>query len=159
MAAFALLTGLACAQSAMAQVSPLPDVGFKLGDDVAAVKTALKTTVDTEPMARNPALPPNALDINKGKTILHLRTKGVWAFFNPSGTVETIRLDAPFAGDVMGIKLGDDVKKLTSKLGNPIKKPYPAFLTMQAYQYALDDSAYVTFDVNDDGVQYIFITR
>jgi hypothetical protein len=146
-------------QSANAQTSPLPELGFKLGDDVTAVKAALKTNIDPEPMQRNPALPPNVPDINKGKTVLHLRTKGIWAFFNPTGVVETIRLDAPFPGDVMGIKLGDDVKKLTSKLGNPIKKPNPAFLTMQSYQYVLDDAAYVTFDVNDDGVQYIFITK
>jgi hypothetical protein len=95
------------------------------------------------------------VDINKGKTVLHLRTKGIWAFFNPNGTVEIILLGAPFFGDVHGIKLGDDAKKVTTRLGNPIKKPYPAFVTMSSYQYAIDDSAYVAFDLNDDGVQYL----
>lgn len=160
MARFALLATLTSAQVSLAQTVPLPDLGFKLGDDVSTVKAALKTTVETEPMARNAALPPGIPDPNKGKSILHLRTRGVWAFFNASGNVESIRLDAPFVGNVLGIKLGDDANKIKSKLGNPIKKPFPAFFfVMQGYQYVLDDSAYVTFDLNDDGVQVILVTR
>ncbi|WP_027802221.1 hypothetical protein [Paraburkholderia dilworthii] len=159
MATLAVLGAVASAQWAAAQTVALPDLGFKLGDDVATVKAALRTTAETEPMARNAALPPNFPDPNKGKAILHLRTRGIWAFFGANGNVETIRLDAPFAGNVLGIKLGDDARKITSKLGNPVKKPFPAFLVMQGYQYAIDDSAYATFDVNDDGVQFILITR
>jgi len=159
MAKLAVLTALASAQWAAAQTIPLPDLGFKLGDDLSTVKTALKTTAETEPMVRNAALPPGIPDPNKGRSVLHLRTKGVWAFFNAAGTVESIRIDAPFSGNVLGIKLGDDARKITSRLGNPIKKPYPAFFVMQGYQYALDDSAYATFDVNDDGVQVILISR
>lgn len=159
MAKFALLAALTSAQGAFAQMVPVPELGFKLGDDVSRVKSALRTTAETEPMARSVALPPGIPDPNKGKSVLHLRTRGVWAFFNASGNVESIRLDAPFAGTVLGIRLGDDTKKVTSKLGKPIKNPFPAFLVMQGYQYVLDDSAYVTFDVNDDGVQVIFISR
>lgn len=146
------------AMSAFAQTSSLP---FKLalGDDVATVKAKLDTSTDPEPMPRNPALPPTAFDINKGKTVLHLRTKGLWTFFDKDGKLEVIRLDAPFDGDVKGIKLGDDDKKLMTILGKPITKPATAFLTMQAYRYVYDDSAYVTFDLNDDGVQYIFINK
>jgi len=66
---------------------------------------------------------------------------------------------APFDGDLMGVKLGDDDKKLIANVGNPITKPTSAFVTMQAYKYVWDDSAYVTFDLNDDGVQCIFITK
>lgn len=157
--AAALLAGLTAAQWSVAQTAPLPVLGFKLGDDVTTVKAALKTNVEPEPMAKNPLLPANAFDINRGKTVLHLRTKGIWVFFSPTGTVDTIRLDAPFAGDVLGVKLGDTVKHVTEKLGNPIKKPGVAFVTMQSYQYAIDDSAYVNYVANDDGVQIIFITK
>ncbi len=159
LAVLALLAGMTVSSLAAAQITAVPSVGFKLGDDVTTVKAALKTNLDPEPMERNPALPATMVDINKGKTVLHLRTKGIWAFFNPSGTVEIIRLDAPFSGDVLGVKLGDDAKKVTTRLGNPIKKPYAAFVTMSSYQYAIDDSAYVAFDLNDDGVQYIFIRK
>lgn len=159
LAATALLTGLTVAQLAMAQTSPLPTLGFKLGDDIATVKAALKTSAESEPIARNPLLPANVPDVNRGKTVLHLRTKGIWVFFSPVGTVDTIRLDPPFAADVLGVKLGDTTKQITEKLGDPIKKPSVAFLAMQSYQYAIDDSAYVNYIANDDGVQMMFITR
>jgi hypothetical protein len=133
-------------------------LNFKLGDDVATVKAALGASGEPEPMARNTALPAN-MDPNRGKTFFHLRTKGVWAFFNAQGTLETIRLDAPYAGKVRGIGLGDSAAKLKATLGPPIKKPFAAFITMERYQYVLDDSAYVSFDTNDDGVQNIFINR
>lgn len=145
--------------SAWAQQNAVPDINFNLGDDIPTVKAALNTKVETEPMERNAALPAGARDINAGKTILHLRTRGIWVFFNPSGKAETIRLDAPYSKPVKGIKVGDPTSKITAINGQPNKKPYTTFITMQAYQYALDDSAYVTFDANDDGVQYIFITR
>ncbi|MCX7173036.1 MAG: DUF2145 domain-containing protein [Proteobacteria bacterium] len=134
-------------------------LGFDLGDDVQTVKAALKTAIDPEPMERNAALPAIAMDPNRGKTFLHLRTKGIWAFFNARGKLETIRLDAPFSNAVLGIRIGDSLGKLTSTLGNPLKKPWIAFGTLEVYQFALDDTAYVNFDVNDDGVQLIFITR
>jgi hypothetical protein len=155
----ALLAGLTAAQPALAQTAPLPGLGFKLGDDVATVKAALRTDANPEPTPRNPLLPPNVPDINRGKSALHLRTRGIWAFFDATGTVYTVRLDAPFAGNVLGVKLGDPVQQVVQKLGNPIKKPGTAFVTMQSYQYAIDDSAYASFDANDDGVQIILITR
>jgi hypothetical protein len=154
---FALFT--LAASCAYALPSGIEALGFKVGDDVNTVKVALHTTTEPEPMERNPALPAMMADPNKGKTVLHLRTKGIWVFFSPAGKVDTIRLDAPFSGAVMGIKLGDAKSKITSTLGNPIKKPYPTFITMEAYQYVLDDTAYVTFGTNDDGVQYILVTK
>jgi hypothetical protein len=158
-AAAALLASLTAAPWAVAQTAPLPTLGFKLGDDVATVKSALKTNVDTEPMAKSPLLPSNVPDINRGKTVLHLRTKGIWVFFSPAGVAETIRLDAPFSGDVLGVKLGDTPAQITQKLGKPIRKPGTEMLTLQSYQYVIDDSAYAKFLANDDGVQIIFITK
>jgi len=153
------LTAIAAPVSAYAQQSGLPGLPVKLGDEVQSVKAALNTSIDPEPMERSPALPAGAVDPNKGKSVLHLRTKGIWVFFSAAGKAEIIRMDAPYSGSVKGIKIGDSSQKLTSTLGQPIKKPWPVFVTMQAYQYVLDDSAYVNFSVNDDGVQYIFLTR
>lgn len=133
-------------------------LNFKLGDDVARVKSALGTSTEPEPMARNTTLPSN-MDPNRGKTFLHLRTKGIWTFFNAQGILETIRLDAPYAGKVKGIGLGDSAAKLKATLGPPIKKPTAAYVTMETYRYVLDDSAYISFVVNDDGVQMIFVSR
>jgi hypothetical protein len=154
-----LLAVLTTAQSVTAQTTPIPGLGIKLGDDVAKVKAVLSTDAPLEPMTRSPLLPSNVPDINRGKTVLHLRTKGIWAFFDAGGSLETIRLDAPYTGGVLGVKVGDPAQQVTGRLGNPIKKPSTAFLTMQSYQYALDDTAYVNFDVSDDGVQIILIHR
>ena len=151
---FALTLFVSFPQFATAQLKPIPSVGVKLGDDVERVKTILKTNLDPEPMARK-----SAFDTNAGKTVLHLRTKGIWVFFDRSGVAETIRLDAPFSGDVLGVKLGESEAVLIRELGKPIGDPYPAFITLQAYRYALDDTAYVVFDVGDDGVKYILITK
>ncbi len=155
----ALLAGLAAAQSAIAQTAPVANLGFKLGDDVATVKAALSTNAEPEPMLKSPLLPANVPDLNRGKTVLHLRTKGIWVFFDTNGSAETIRLDAPFNGDVLGVKLGETTKQVIKKLGNPIKKPGAAFGALQTYRYVIDDSAYVTYDTNDDGVQMIFISK
>jgi hypothetical protein len=154
-----LCMGIVFSGSARAQLSPLPGLGFKLGDDVTTVQAALNTKMEVEPEARNPSLPSFAADPNKGKTSLHLRTRGVWVFFNPAGRVETIRLDAPYSGSALGIKIGDSLDKVTSALGKPVKKPPFVLPGQQSLIYVLDDAAYVRFDVTDDGVQTIFIIR
>jgi hypothetical protein len=132
---------------------------LKLNDDIAAVKEKLKTNLDPEPVPRNPILPATAFDVNKGRTFLHLRTKGIWAFFDKEGKADAFRFDAPFDGSLRGVKISDSEKILLATMGKPISKPSPAFGTMTAYKYVWDDSAYLTFDLNDDGVQYIFIGK
>jgi hypothetical protein len=148
---------LACPTQGIAQIVPIPGINFKIGDTVAVVKQALSTETEPEPVPRNSILPSNFPDANRGKTMLHLRTKGIWIFFDPAGLVEVIRLDAPFAGDVKGVRLGDDEKKLIAKLGPPISKA--TTLATQTYQYVLDDTAYMKFDIGADGVQRIFISK
>ncbi len=150
---------LAASPAVFAGQDQLGGLGIRLGEDISSVKVALHTDIDPEPIPRNPALPPNAPDFNRGRTLLHLRTKGVLVVFGQDGRSLVIRLDSPYSGSVMGIRLGDGADRIAAKLGKPIKKPWPAFMNMQAYRYVLDDSAYVTFDVSDNGVQYIFISR
>jgi len=140
--------------AAFAQQSSVAGISFKLGDDVETVKAALKTNIDPEPVESN--LPAFA---NTNKSVLFLRTKGIRVFFNKKGIAETIRFDPPFSGAIGGVKLGDTEKKVREVKGKPIKAPWP-FGASQAFQYALDDTAYVRFDINDnDGVQAIFVTK
>lgn len=156
---FLLLASLSVALSAPAFADDGLPFNLRLNDDVATAKSKLKTSLEPEDMPRNPTLPANVPDITKGKTVLHLRTKGVWVFFDRDGKLETIRLDAPFGGSIKGVKVGDSEKTLLAALGKPITKPGPAMINLTAYKYVLDDSAYVTYDLNDDGVQIIFITK
>jgi len=155
---FVVLFAIGTSSAALAQ-QQVAGIGFKLGDDIATVKSTLKVGYDPEPQERNAALPEGVVDVNKGKSFYHLRTKGIWVFFTKMGKVETIRIDAPYASTVAGISLGDSLAKLKSTLGEPLRKPFSAFGNMQGYNYAFDDTAFVTFDLNDDGVQYIFFHK
>ncbi|MBP0588367.1 hypothetical protein J8I87_01280 [Paraburkholderia sp. LEh10] len=75
-------------------------------------------------------------------------------------SLDTIRVDAPFAGDVLGVKIPDSVDQVTSKLGKPISKvTVPLFVKTQTFQYPIDDSAYARPIATGDGVQTIFIVR
>lgn len=143
--------------SAIAQLAPVEGINFKLGDDVQTVKNSLKTSIDPEP-TENASLPgfPNA---STGKTNLFLRTKGIRVFFTKAGVVESIKFEPPFAGSIAGVKLGDTEKKVRDLRGKPVKTPWQ-FGASQAFLYALDDTSYIRFDINEsDGVQTIFIQK
>jgi len=142
--------------SALAQQAKVEGLNFKLGDDVNTVKTALHTNVDPEPMDEDSV---SSFNLNRGKTVIHLRTKGIQVFFSKKGVVENIRIEAPYEGSIAGIKIGDSETKVRSVMGKPLKKPW-AFGANQAFLYALDDTAYIRFDINEtDGVQSIYINK
>lgn len=156
LALFSLLV-LVLPNLAWAQQKPIPGLGFKLGDDMKTVKQVLNISYDPEPMAPSPQIG-NLPDPNKGKTQYNLRTKGIWVFFSPMGKVETIRLEMPFIKPVGGVAVGDSLGKVLSTHGTPFKPPRQ-FLKATVYLYALDDQAYVSYHVEDDEVQIIFIRR
>ena len=146
------------APPALAQQVPVEGISFKLGDDIQTVKNGLKTNLDPEPM-ENTASSPVFTNLNAGKTTLFLRTKGIRVNFNKAGIVEMIKFEPPFAGSINGIKIGDSEKKVRELKGKPIKTPWQ-FGATQAFLYALDDTAYIRFDINDnEGVQWIFIQK
>ena len=143
--------------SAMAQVTKVPGLSIKIGDEVSAVKAALHTNIEPEPLENS--LPVGfGINPNAGKTILHLRSKGISVFFKKE-IVESVKFDAPFADSIAGIKLGDSEKALRSVFGKPLKTP-TVFGTNQSFLYVLDDAAYIRFDLNEtDGVQTIYIQK
>jgi hypothetical protein len=142
---------------ALAQQVPVEGISFKLGDDVQTVKNGLKTNLDPEPMENTS--PSAFANMNAGKTTLFLRTKGIRVNFNKAGVVEMIKFEPPFAGSINGIKLGDTEKKVRGLKGKPIKTPWQ-FGAAQAFLYALDDTAYIRIDINEnEGVQSIFIQK
>lgn len=143
--------------SAFAQQTLVDGLTFKLGDDVQKVKNALKTDLDPEPLENTS--PSSFTKMNDGKSSLFLRTKGIRVFFNKKEVVESIKFEAPFAGSISGIKLGDTEKKVREVKGKPIKSPWQ-FGASQAFLYVLDDTAYIRFDINEnEGVQTIFIQK
>jgi hypothetical protein len=143
--------------SGNAQLTPANGIDFKLGDDVQTVKNALKTDIDPEPLENS--IPNASFNFNAGKSSLFLRTKGIHVNFNRKNVVESIMFEAPFAGAVAGVRLGDSDKKVTGMKGKPIKTPYQ-FGASQVYLYALDDSAYIRFDISEaEGVKSIWIQK
>lgn len=142
---------------ALAQQVPVEGISFKLGDDVQTVKNGLKTNLDPEPMETSSPSP--FTNMSAGKTTLFLRTKGIRVNFNKAGVVEMIKFEPPFAGSINGIRLGDTERKVRELKGKPIKAPWQ-FGAAQAFLYALDDTAYIRIDINEnEGVQSIFIQK
>jgi tryptophanase len=152
----ALLSAVFLTAPALAQLTPAAGLNFKLGDDVSTVKTALHTNIDPEPIES--ALPAG-FNMNAGKSILHMRTKGITINFNKKEIAELIKIDEAYSGSVAGVKLGDSEKTLRSVMGKPVKTPTPLGAN-QIFLYALDDTAYIRFDVNENnGVQAIYIQK
>jgi|SRR5450830_84492 len=149
-----MIFAIIMAGTVSAQEVKVDGLTFKIGDDVATVKTALHTKLDPEKVDNGLPAP-----FNTGQSVLHLRTKGIWVFFNKKDTVTSIKFDEPYAGTIAGVKLGDSEKNVRAVLGKPVKAPW-AFGTSQAFLYVLDDTAYVRFDIADaDGVRAIYIQK
>ncbi|WP_024570421.1 hypothetical protein [Cupriavidus metallidurans] len=94
-------------QAAIAAAPVVSELPVKLGDSVDDVKHAFNTTLDPEIIESAVPSPSQTR-----KKQLRLKTKGVWIFFEKERVV-TYRVDAPFKGNIGGVKLGDDVTKLT----------------------------------------------
>jgi hypothetical protein len=139
------LTLTSCVNTQQVKIDGLP---IKLGDSTTQVQAAFQTQLEAEPYENS---------VNKGGYSLQLRSKGVWTFFNNEGKAITIRLSAPFKGNVAGVKIGDTLLTLKTKLGEPVKKPFK-FGMSDAYLYYPDDTYSARFDVNESGeVETIFI--
>jgi len=139
-------------QAAVAAAPAVTDLPVKLGDSVDDVKQAFGTTLDPEPMES--AVPSPGQTKRKQ---LRLKTKGVWFFFEKERVV-TYRVDVPFKGNVGGVKLGDDVTKLTKLLGAPVKTN--AFMGRTTYTYYFDDVTTTNFVFSgNDELETIFFIK
>src|SRR5262245_35407393 len=125
---------------------------IKVGDTYEEVKAAYQTNLKPEPTS------------TPGSTGLRLRTKGVWFFFNTDGAIYTIRLDAPFPGNIGGVKIGDPVDVMTSKLGNPVKTETGPIIggspIFTKYIYYPDDVTTASFQISKDKkIETVFLTK
>jgi hypothetical protein len=147
------------------KIEGLPEI--RLGDTVEAVQKAFNTSLQPEETEtlfpqRPPGFPrpfaANQQAAQSQKTELHLKTRGVWVFFN-KGKIYSIRLDVPFQGSVGGLKLGDPVSKIESLLGPAVKHDIRPGLA-GAYIYYFDDATTTRIVVNrDDQVETIFFAK
>lgn len=107
-----------------------------LGDTIEHVKAVYHIT--TEPFA-------------SGKSLgLHLPLAGIYFFFDPKDKLlNNIRVDAPFAGSVEGVHIGDPLTGIISQLGEPYATPWE-FGENKAYAYHIGDHI-VRFDIDKAG--------
>ena len=87
-------------------------IPVQLGDSVAAVQAALGTTASpqrSESATRDTS------------TSLRLPERGLMVFFGADNVVQTLRFDAPYAGEVRGIKLGSTRQTVLESLGEPTR--------------------------------------
>jgi hypothetical protein len=124
-----------------------------LGDTPDKVKAAYDSKLEPEPYD-SPG--------SSGTTFLRLKTKGVWCFFGKDGKVYTIRLEAPFAGKINGVKIGDSLAQMLKVLGNPdkLRKPFAKTDFGKSYIYYLDDVTTADFEMDTDGqVETVFLAK
>lgn len=146
------LIAFACSCT-LASAQKIEGVPVSLGDTVEAARAALKTDLQPE----------ESQSVRLGTTALRLKTKGIWVFFDKDGKAYNIRLDAPFAGGVGGVKIGNTRGFLVETLGKPatvVKGVVPIANQLEPHIYYVDDRTTVRFDFDRDGqIDHIFITK
>ena len=140
--------------SALSQPVSVVGLPIKFDDSIEVVKTTLRTTMEPE----------EATSAGQRNTKqLRLKTKGIWVFFDKTGHVMNIRLDAPFAGNIGGVRIGDSIVLLEKTLGKPAK-----LLKMgiqlpdrnDPYLYYIGDITTARFDFDRDGqIETIFLFK
>ncbi len=115
-----------------AQALPLYAEGLpiKIGDTVEAIQKAYATTLEPEPYK---------VGMNNAGTKLHLKKEGVVVIFDAQGRASTIRLEAPFSGDIRGVKIGSSKAQIEKLLGPPDKKSFPPLVATESHDYYFED--------------------
>ena len=84
--------------------------------------------------------------------------------FQQGGHNVLIRLDAPFPGNIGGVKVGDPFEVMTSKLGDPVKTEMGPVIggnpMFTRYIYYPDDVTTASFQTNKDKkIETVFLTK
>ncbi|WP_374326671.1 hypothetical protein [Azonexus sp.] len=119
----------------------------KLGDSWPDAQAALDTTAALEPYFNDPA-------VQSGWHI-NLFERGIWLFLDDALRIRTLRFDAPFAGAIDGVRIGDTSRQVRQIKGKFDRK-WPVNDGRKTWLY---DSPFVRFDFNvaSDTVETIFL--
>ena len=142
----------ACALLAACAAGPahpgLPEgAPVRLGADLAEVRQALGDAAQPERGA-GPG----------GELTLALDARGIWVQFDRADRVRTLRLRAPWAAPVLGVRIGDTPAQLLARLGQPALRTSTG--TQTGYTYHPDEITILTYMVGADRkVDEIFVVR
>ena len=114
-----------------------------VGEALEQVRQALSLTKDPE--------------VSGGHSSYRLKDRGIWISLDTENKVYTVRLDAPYAAPVHGIRIGDSRAALDESLGEP-KTTLPGVVPRGVYIYEFEASHQVRYDFDaTDKVNTIFI--
>ena len=131
---------------ALVERSQIQDLGISIGDTLAKVKERFSTSLEPQPYQS---------DSTQTATLLELADRGLSLFFDHAGKVSTIRLNAPFAGAIGGVRIKDPREALIQARGEPLRQWKLG--AHQAHLYALDGRTRVRYDVRNGTVETIFL--
>ena len=119
----------------------------KLGELWQDAREALATARPLEPYFNDPA-------VQLGWQ-LKLEERGIWMFLDDEFRVRTLRFDAPFAGAIDGVHIGDTARRVRQIKGK-VDRKWPVDDGRKTWLY---DSPFVRFDFNveTDAVETIFL--
>jgi hypothetical protein len=127
---------------ARAQTPRVEGVPVKVGDTLKDVETIYSTTVETETDVTGPQPLEKRLD---------LKSKGVLVIFDKYDRVASIRLEAPFPGDVSGVRIGDSRSAVERVLGPPAKMNFTHQsynVKTMSYDYYFDETTTTRLSFN-----------
>jgi len=114
-----------------------------VGESLEQVRQAFSLTTDPE--------------VSGGHSSYRLQDRGIWIFLNNENKVYTVRLDAPYAAPVHGIRIGDSRATLNASLGEP-KTTLPSVVPHGGYIYEFESSHKIRYDFDaTDKVNTIFV--
>ena len=125
--------------------SPAKLLNIEIGDSVEEVKKRLYLERDPDPYTEDPSTPFR----------YKLPENGLSIFFGPDRKVQTLHYEAPFAGRVDGVGIGDPPAAVLKNKGKPTRR-WPIADGIDRWLYEKNGFLRVDFSPKTGLVEHIF---
>jgi hypothetical protein len=121
-----------CFDLAACRSAPLPGsatpIRLAVGDSLETVQAVLHVSEVPKKAATATGVP---------ETQMILAQRGIWIFFDSANKALQYRFDAPFAGNIQGVRIGASMDETKAALGSPVRA-IPVVAVGQAYLYQVN---------------------